>query len=109
MPTQKWSEIRKRGSSTEAGLQKARAELEEELHAYSISEIRRSLALTQEQLAVEMGIDQSAVSKLERNSDVSLLRLQSVAAAMGGTLEVAVRIDGVLFPLQLGDRVTAGN
>lgn len=56
-----------------------------------LDELRRSRDLTQEQLAERLGTYQSAVSKLERRSDMHVSTLRSVIQAMGGTLEITAR------------------
>ena len=69
--------------------------------------LRRHLSITQEDLAAALHVNQPAVSKLERADDMSLSRLRKAVEALGGELEVGVRIDGVLFPLQLIERESA--
>ena len=70
----------------------------------SLAELRRHLSITQEDLAAALNVNQPAVSKLERADDRSLRRLRNAVEAFGGELEVGVRIDGVLFPLELLER-----
>jgi predicted transcriptional regulator len=53
---------------------------------------RRTLGLTQTQVAARMGTSQSAVARLEAGpSDVRLSTLERYAAAIGRTLEVTLR------------------
>jgi DNA-binding transcriptional regulator YiaG len=80
----KWDDIKKNDKTTPASRAKAKADHEREVVAYSIAELRRSLEVTQQDLA-------AAVS-----------RLRSVAEALGGQLEINVRIDGILLPLNVG-------
>ena len=107
MGTKKWSEIKKLSKATDADRAEARAELDEEIRSYSLAELRRHLSITQEDLAAALRVNQPAVSKLERADDMSLSRLRNAVEALGGELEVGVRIDGVLFPLQLLERESA--
>ena len=107
MGTKKWSEIKQLSKSTEADRAEARTELDEELRAYSLAELRRHLSITQEDLAAALSVNQPAVSKFERADDMSLSRLRNAVEALGGELEIGVRIDGVLFPLQLLERESA--
>ena len=113
MGTKKWSEIKKLSKATDADRAEARAELEEEIRSYTLAELRRHLSITQssrqhqEGLAAALHVNQPAVSKLERADDMSLSRLRNAVEALGGELEVGVRIDGVLFPLQLLERESA--
>ena len=89
----------------EAARAEARAELE--IRSYSLAELRRHLSITQEDLAAALHVNQPAVEKLERAVDMSLSRLRNAVEALGGELEVGVRIDGVLLPLQLLERESA--
>jgi transcriptional regulator with XRE-family HTH domain len=107
MGTKKWSEIKKLSKATAEDRAEARAEMDEEIRSYSLAELRRHLSITQEDLAAALHVNQPAVSKLERAEDMSLSRLRNAVEALGGELEVGVRIDGVLFPLELLERQPA--
>jgi DNA-binding transcriptional regulator YiaG len=98
----KWDDIKKNDKTTPDSRAKAKADHEREVVAYSIAELRRSLEVTQQDLAAALDINQSAVSKIERSDDLSVSRLRSVAEALGGQLEINVRIDGILLPLNVG-------
>lgn len=65
-----------------------------------LEKLRSTRSLTQTGMAELLGVNQSAVSKIERRSDMYLSTLRSYVAAMGGSLEIqavfpegAVRID----------------
>lgn len=107
MGTKKWSEIKKMSKATDEDRAAARAELGDEIRSFSLAELRRHLSITQEDLAAALNVNQPAVSKLERADDMSLSRLRKAVEALGGELEVGVRIDGVLFPLELIEREPA--
>jgi transcriptional regulator with XRE-family HTH domain len=62
-----------------------------EYKALALSELREAQDLTQVQLAKKLGIDQGAVSKIERRTDMYLSTLRNVIGAMGGKLEVTAR------------------
>jgi transcriptional regulator with XRE-family HTH domain len=62
-----------------------------EYQALALSELREAQDLTQVQLAKKLGIDQGAVSKIERRTDMYLSTLRNVIAAMGGKLELTAR------------------
>jgi DNA-binding XRE family transcriptional regulator len=64
--------------------EKASAEYKE----LALSELREAQDLTQVELARKLGIDQGAVSKIERRTDMYLSTLRNVIAAMGGKLEL---------------------
>jgi transcriptional regulator with XRE-family HTH domain len=51
-----------------------------------LQELRKALALTQEQLAEELGISQAAVSKMENRPDMYIRTLARFVEAMGGKL-----------------------
>ena len=57
----------------------------------ALAELRAARRLTQEQLATSMGINQAAVSKLERRADVYVSTLRHFVTAMGGTLEIRAK------------------
>jgi transcriptional regulator with XRE-family HTH domain len=64
-----------------------------EYRALALAELREAQDLTQVQLAEKLGIDQGAVSKIERRTDMYLSTLRNVIQAMGGQLELTA-----LFP-----------
>jgi len=59
-----------------------------EYRALGLAELREAQDLTQVHLAEKLGIDQGAVSKLERRTDMYLSTLRNVIQAMGGQLEL---------------------
>jgi DNA-binding XRE family transcriptional regulator len=63
----------------------------------ALDELREARELTQEQLARALNINQAAVSKMERRTDMYLSTLQGFIRAMGGELEIrAVFPDGTV-------------
>lgn len=54
----------------------------------ALDELREALDLTQAQLAAVLKVNQSAISKLERRTDMYVSTLRSIIAAMGGKLEI---------------------
>jgi DNA-binding XRE family transcriptional regulator len=63
----------------------------------ALDELREARGLTQEQLARVLGVNQAAVSKMERRADMYITTLQGVVKAMRGRLEIrAVFPDGVV-------------
>ena len=66
----------------------------------ALEELRIALRMTQQELALALDVDQSAVSKLEHRTDMYVSTLRRSIAAMGGQLEIravfpqgTVRID----------------
>jgi DNA-binding XRE family transcriptional regulator len=53
-----------------------------------LEELRGALRMTQRQLAKTLNVDQSAISKLERRTDMYVSTLERFIEAMGGRLEI---------------------
>lgn len=72
---------------------RARAEAKAEalLAEMPLYELRNARQLTQEKLAKELKVRQSAVSKLERRADMYVSTLREFVRAMGGELEITAR------------------
>jgi transcriptional regulator with XRE-family HTH domain len=60
-------------------------------HDVVLRELRAALGFTQEQLANRLGVQQAAVSRLERRPDMTLSSLRRYVEALGGELEINVR------------------
>ncbi len=89
----KWSELREKmmdRPGAEEGMERARAELDEEIRLY---ELRNAEALSQAELAGRLEITQSAVSKLEHAEDVRVSTLRDYLDAMGARLELVAVFD----------------
>lgn len=61
------------------------AELREEM---ALSDVRRALEISQEELAGRLAVKQPAVAKLERRGDMHVSKLRGLIEAMGGRLRV---------------------
>ena len=89
MGTKKWAEIKASVPQTPeraARVAEALAELEAELRFYNLGELRRLVStMTQEELAVALDMNQSAISKTERAEDMTVSRLRTTIEALGGT------------------------
>lgn len=69
-----------------------------------LQELRQARSLTQEQLARVLGVNQAAISKLERRTDMYLSTLKSYVNAMGGELRlIAAFPEGSVRIEQLAD------
>lgn len=54
----------------------------------ALDELREARDLTQQHLATLLGINQAAVSKMERRADMYISTLHSMIRAMGGKLKI---------------------
>jgi len=74
----------------------------------ALDDLRAARELTQENLADVLHINQAAVSKLERRTDMYVSTLARFIEAMGGQLEIrAVFPDGAVRITQFGDEPKA--
>jgi len=74
------------------------------LPAARLAEVRRSLGLTQVELAQRMGMTQSDLSKLERRSDVRVGTLRAWAEALGGRVSIRFLSRRGVAALRIGPR-----
>ncbi|MHB1959290.1 MAG: XRE family transcriptional regulator [Acidobacteriaceae bacterium] len=96
--TSKFSELTAKMSAKDRAEIKARsAKLLAEL---PLEQLRSARSLTQTNMAHLLGVNQSAISKIEKRTDMYLSTLRSYVEAMGGSLEIqaifpdgAVRVD----------------
>ncbi len=58
------------------------------LEEMPLQELRQALDLTQKEVAQSLKIEQAAVSKMEKQTDMYLSTLRRFIAAMGGELEI---------------------
>ncbi|MFL1495426.1 XRE family transcriptional regulator [Pseudomonas antarctica] len=64
------------------------------LKAMPLHELRKAQQLSQERLAKALNINQAAVSKMERRSDMYISTLRDDIRAMGGELEIIATFAG---------------
>lgn len=84
------------------------ARVRETLANMALDDLRAARELTQENLADVLHINQAAVSKLERRTDMYVSTLARFIEAMGGQLEIrAVFPDGAVRITQFGDEPKA--
>jgi len=67
---------------------RAKAKAERMLNDMALDELREALKLTQESLAESLHVNQAAISKVERRSDMLISTLRKIIEAMGGELEI---------------------
>jgi predicted transcriptional regulator len=79
--------------STEA---QARVEDEAEQleQEFNLSEVRRALKLSQDELAQTLQIGQGSVAKIEKRADMYVSTLRRFIEAMGGELDIVARFPG---------------
>ena len=68
--------------------QRIRERTQELLGELPLQELRQARALSQEELAEVLGLNQATISKLERRTDMYLSSLRRFVEAMGGELEI---------------------
>ncbi len=86
MKTKPFNELRKRMTPE----QRAESEMQANLALLHLrlSEIRESLALTQSDVALDMGVVQSALSKIEHQEDIKISTLSRYIKSLGGSLTI---------------------
>lgn len=95
MKTKSWKDVR-RTLSPDAEARIA-AELARVRAAMPLHELRKARELTQAALAEAMDDQQSAVSRLEKQTDMYISTLRRYVEAMGGDLEIVARFpDGAV-------------
>src|ERR1700691_977028 len=70
---------------------RAEAKAKKMLAEMPLVELREAREMTQVHLAKILGVNQAAVSKLERRADMYVSTLQSFVKAMGGELKITAR------------------
>lgn len=72
--------------------------------AVLLRRLRESRHVSQVELAERLKVQQSAISKMERRSDMYISTLRNVVSAMGGTLEIRANFpDGIVRIIQFDD------
>ena len=67
---------------------KSEASTREMLKEMPLYELRQARRFSQEQIAELLNVNQAAVSKMERRTDMYISTLRTVIKAMGGNLEI---------------------
>jgi DNA-binding XRE family transcriptional regulator len=62
------------------------------LEEITLRHLREKLGLSQSELAKRLEVQQPAISKLERRQNLELNTLRAVVSALGGTIEIIVRV-----------------
>jgi DNA-binding XRE family transcriptional regulator len=74
-----------------AARERSRALAEKYRAEMPLDELREARAMTQVHLAKILGVNQAAVSKMERRADMYVSTLQDFVKAMGGELKITAR------------------
>ncbi len=90
MARHSYTKLRERMSAEQQSM--AEAEAQGLMADMLLSEIRREVGLTQEDLANAMGIAQPTLSKHESQSDMQISTLQRLVHALGGELEIVAHL-----------------
>ncbi len=77
--------VAKMSAGSQARIQERTAQMAAEM---ALQELRQAMQLTQEQMADELQMNQAAISKMERQSDMYVSTLRRFIAAMGGELRI---------------------
>jgi len=77
---------------------------EGEVGVVGLRDLREVQGLSQAELAARLGIQQAAVSKVERRQDLHLDTLSAIVTALGGTLEMKVKFPDGEVPLRMGQQ-----
>lgn len=105
MNTVSWDETKRRAEETrraaghhvrtDAERAAAQRRLDDEIHAWRLSEVRRGRSLTQREVAEAMGVSGPRVSDVERGKldTVSVSVLRAYVEALGGRLKVTAEFD----------------
>ena len=68
--------------------QRIESRKKELLHEMELYELRKALDMTQEELAITLKMNQSAISKMEHQSDMFISTLRAILSAMGASLKI---------------------
>lgn len=92
-----WDEVRKKFPVNEKRLAKYAKMMQAAIDGVKLSELRQLQKFTQAQMAKKLKIDQSNVSRIERGrfDAVEIRTLRKYVEALGGELEIRVKIDDV--------------
>ena len=105
MTTRYWTleEVLEKVPVNKRRVARERAKIRAVLRAQRLADIRAARNLTQRNVAEAIDVDQSHISRIE-NGDLTRVEvgtLMAYAEALGGTLEISVRVQNVAIPLSL--------
>jgi transcriptional regulator with XRE-family HTH domain len=88
--------------------ERIQARTQELLDELPLQELRQARALSQEELAEVLGLNQATISKLERRTDMYLSSLRRFVEAMGGELEISANFPEGKVRIQLFEDIEKG-
>ena len=89
----KWKDIRRTLSPAHEA--RIESKVDKEIGRLPLAEVRKARLMTQNRLAELLQVNQGAISKMEKRSDMYLSTLRNYVEAMGGSLDIrAVFPDG---------------
>jgi hypothetical protein len=83
-----WDEVRTGSKLSPERLAAIDAEVEAEVERMRLPDLRRARKLTQAAMALNLGIAQAEVSRMERRTDAYISTVRSYVEAMGGNLRI---------------------
>ena len=86
MKTKPFSILREKMTPQQRAESETRAQLV--LLHLTLSELRKSLNFTQEEVADKLGVVQSALSKIEHQDDIQVSTLSKYIESLGGSLKI---------------------
>jgi transcriptional regulator with XRE-family HTH domain len=98
----KWKDVR--GTFSSEREEKIRRRVDATLKAMKLDQVREARNLTQTKLARALRVNQGAVSKMEKRTDMYVSTLRDYLRAMGGELQIrAIFPDGEVVIEQFED------
>jgi predicted transcriptional regulator len=109
--TKKYRQLHEQVVSRPGAAERLAALREETLAEIGLFELRRALDRSQTELAVQLGISQSAISQIERAEDLKLSTLRTYLEHLGARLELLAVFghddDEHVVPIRVGDKVAS--
>ena len=90
-----------RRTMTPESIARSDARFEREYKKYKLRQLRKSLGITQKQLAEALKISQPGLSQIENSADMQLTTLRQVVHALGGELDVIARFLDRIVAIQV--------
>jgi predicted transcriptional regulator len=93
MKLHKWKDLKAERFSADE-IEKIRLEALRELVESDLRALREAVGLTQEEIADRLQVDQSQISRVERQSDTRVSLLNPYVEALGGELKIVATVRG---------------